>query len=288
MASDRASDFGTKLRAARERKGVSLRQIASKTKISIAVLEALERNDVARLPGGIFSRAFVRSYAMEVGLDPETTIQEFIAEFPHDSVTAGHPTSAPVEDFESLENDRRMATTVLSILAISIPLAGAVIYFSMINRRTPAVSEVAPAAVSSTTGSAPEPAPAVDPSPTAVPSVTPPPLTPPSVAGPPASTPAATPVQPADGVSDRLTIGLSARRPVWVSATVDGQQAISRLLQAGEKQTIDVKREMVITAGDAAALALTLNGANGRPLGKVAEVVTVRINLTNYKDYLAR
>jgi cytoskeleton protein RodZ len=283
MASDRASDFGTKLRAARERKGVSLRQIASKTKISIALLEALERNDVARLPGGIFSRAFVRSYAAEVGLDPETTIQEFVAQFPHDSVTAGHPTSAQVEDFETVENDRRMATTVLSILAISIPLAGAVVYFSMINRRAPAVSEVAPVAVSPTTGSASEPAPAVEPAPTAVPPVTPPPATKPAT-----TPPASTPAQPADAVSDRLTIGLSARGPVWVSATVDGQKTISRLLQAGEKQTIEVKREMVITAGDAAALALTLNGANARPLGKAAEVVTVRINLTNYKDYLAR
>ena len=93
---------------------------------------------------------------------------------------------------------------------------------------------------------------------------------------------------PADTATDRLTVGLSARRPVWVSATVDGQQTISRLLQAGEKQTIEVKREMVITAGDAAALALTLNGANGRALGKTAEVVTVRINLTNFKEYLAR
>jgi len=287
MASDRASDFGTKLRAARERKGVSLRQIASKTKISIAVLEALERNDVARLPGGIFSRAFVRSYAMEVGLDPETTIQEFIAQFPNDSVTAGHPTSSPVEEFETLENDRRMATTVLSILAISIPLAGGVIYFSMLNRRAPAVSDVAPAE-SPTTGSASEPAPPIEPPPAAAPSVAPALATPPRVTPPPASVPAPTPVQPADTATDRLTIGLSARRPVWVSATVDGQQTISRLLQAGEKQTIEVKREMVITAGDAAALALTLNGANGRALGKTAEVVTVRINLTNFKEYLAR
>jgi len=54
---------------------VSLRQIANATKISIAALEALERNDISRLPGGIFSRAFVRSYAVEVGLDPETTIE---------------------------------------------------------------------------------------------------------------------------------------------------------------------------------------------------------------------
>ena len=62
MVLDRASgDFGSRLRAARERRGVSLRQIATATKISVSALEALERNDLSRLPGGIFSRAFVRS-----------------------------------------------------------------------------------------------------------------------------------------------------------------------------------------------------------------------------------
>ena len=101
MPADRSvGDFGGKLRDARERRGISLRQIANATKISIAALEALERNDISRLPGGIFSRAFVRSYAVEVGLDPETTIQEFIAQFPNDSVTAGHPTSDRGEDHD--------------------------------------------------------------------------------------------------------------------------------------------------------------------------------------------
>src|SRR6185436_16657811 len=105
MAAQRGSgDFGGTLRAARERRGLSLRQIANATKISIQTLEALEKNDIARLPGGIFSRAFVRSYALEVGLDPETAIQEFMGQFPHDSVTAGHPaTSSPVEDHEAVE-----------------------------------------------------------------------------------------------------------------------------------------------------------------------------------------
>src|SRR3979490_2472817 len=111
MAVDRtSSDFGGKRREARERRGVSLRQIANATKIAVSVLEALERNDISRLPGGIFGRAFVRSYAVEVGLDPEETIQDFIAQFPADSVTAGHPTSAHVEDHEAHESDRRMAT----------------------------------------------------------------------------------------------------------------------------------------------------------------------------------
>src|SRR5207249_10752796 len=98
MAADRTSSgFGGALREARERRGVSLRQIANATKIGMSALEALERNDISRLPGGIFSRAFVRSYAIEVGLDPEATIQEFIAQFPHDSVTAGHPPSTESE-----------------------------------------------------------------------------------------------------------------------------------------------------------------------------------------------
>src|SRR5215472_5100529 len=130
MAQDRPSgDFGRKLREARERRGISLRQIASATKISVSALEALERNDISRLPGGIFSRAFVRSYAVEVGLDPETTIQEFIAQFPSDAVTAGHPTTDRVEDEEAVESDRRMATTTLRLIVIAVPVAIAVVYF---------------------------------------------------------------------------------------------------------------------------------------------------------------
>jgi cytoskeletal protein RodZ len=58
--------FGSRLRDAREGKGITLRQIANATKISMRALEALERNDISRLPGGIFTRAFVRSYALVV------------------------------------------------------------------------------------------------------------------------------------------------------------------------------------------------------------------------------
>ena len=249
------------------------------------LLEALERNDVARLPGAT-SAARSCAYAMEVGLDPETTIQEFIAQFPHDSVPPGirHPPGRGFREPRKRSPDGNHGAVDIGDQHPSGRCG------NLLQHDQPANAGrvgIAPAAVSpnrkraragsrgrtvanrlTARDSAARYA---------------------TVCG--AATgfdAAATPVQPADGVSDRLTIGLSARRPVWVSATVDGQQTISRLLQAGEKQTIDVKREMVITAGDAAALALTLNGANGRPLGKAAEVVTVPINLTNYKDYLAR
>ena len=79
---------------------------------------------------------------------------------------------------------------------------------------------------------------------------------------------------------------MSVKRPCWVSATVDGQKAIERLLQAGEEQTVEVRREMVLTAGDASAITMTLNGADAKPLGRAGEVVTARLNLTNFKDFL--
>ena len=63
MAKHARGDVGAMLREARERRGLSLRQIANSTKIAMMTLEALERNDIARLPGGIFSRSFVRAYA---------------------------------------------------------------------------------------------------------------------------------------------------------------------------------------------------------------------------------
>ena len=129
------SGFGDRLREARERRGLSLRQIANATKISMITLEALERNDIKRLPGGIFSRGVVRSYALEVGLDPEVTIDEFMGQFPHDSVTQGHPTTTQTEDHEAVESDRRMAMTFLRLLLISVPVAAFVLYFAIHGRQ---------------------------------------------------------------------------------------------------------------------------------------------------------
>ena len=89
MADDAAAGFGDSLRHARERRGVTVHQIAAATKIPVIALEALERNEISRLPGGIFSRAFVRAYAREVGLDPERTVREFLARFPDKESVAG-------------------------------------------------------------------------------------------------------------------------------------------------------------------------------------------------------
>ena len=74
--------FGPTLRQQRERRGLTLAAIAESTKISPQLLRSLERGDVSRWPGGIYRRAFVRTYAAAIGLPPEPTLCEFVKLFP--------------------------------------------------------------------------------------------------------------------------------------------------------------------------------------------------------------
>jgi cytoskeleton protein RodZ len=266
-------DVGRKLREARERRGLSLRQIASATKISMITLEALERNDVARLPGGIFSRAFVRSYALEVGLNPEETIQEFMGQFPQDSVTAGHPTTMQIEDHEAVESDRRMATTFLRLFVVSIPVAAIVVYFGTAGRRSVVPPAVSVQASESSAASAP---------------VATPPTPVPAKAGRDASALVIDRARVAADApaADRLVVQLKAVQRSWVSATVDGHPAVQRIFQPGDEQTLDVRRDIVLTAGDAGAISVTLNGAAAKPIGPSGQTATARVNLTNFREYL--
>ena len=121
-------DFGSRMRHAREQRGVSLRQIADSTKISVSQLEALERNDISRLPGGIFSRAFVRSYAAEIGVDPEQTVRDFLSQFPHDSVTAGSP-HVLVDDGSA--GERRLNPRAVMIVGTIVLVAVAILFWSL-------------------------------------------------------------------------------------------------------------------------------------------------------------
>lgn len=115
------TDFGARMRRAREARGVTLRQIADTTKLSMAALEALERNDISKLPGGIFSRAFVRSYAAEVGMDPEATVREFLNHVPRDSMSAGSPHIGGLDGERTADSRRRAALVAMGcILALLI------------------------------------------------------------------------------------------------------------------------------------------------------------------------
>jgi cytoskeletal protein RodZ len=270
------TEFGARLRQAREQRGISLRQIASATKIAVVALEALERGQVSKLPGGIFSRAFVRSYAQEVGLEAEQTVRDFLAAFPDDTVTAGSPLVVQQDrDSEEgvFESRQRMALTLFKLVLVSVPIGILLIYVSTRgNKLAPAPQNPAP-----------RPA-AVSPPPPAAPAV---PAVPAGgdqaqAGAPPAREAAAASdqafVQPNDG-SLRLEIAPTAN--CWVSLTVDGTLVLARVMQPGERVVRRVQTDAVIQVGDAGAFTFSINGRPGRPLGESGQVRTVRVTPDN-------
>ena len=74
--------FGDRLRQQREKQQITLVAIAERTKIGLPLLDGLERDDVSRWPGGIFRRAFIRSYAQAIGLEPDLVVREFLELYP--------------------------------------------------------------------------------------------------------------------------------------------------------------------------------------------------------------
>jgi transcriptional regulator with XRE-family HTH domain len=117
--------FGPTLRAQRERRGIALQAIADSTKISVSLLAALERNDVARWPKGIFRRAFFREYVAAIGLSPEPMMAEFVRLFPDDpcpEVSGPYSEISGANELRlTLESDpraSRVATRVRVVVAL--------------------------------------------------------------------------------------------------------------------------------------------------------------------------
>jgi cytoskeletal protein RodZ len=225
-------------------------------------LEALERSDLSRLPGGIFTRSFVRAYAQEVGLDPDRTIEDFIAELPPEAATTTAPHGA-IEDGEKLESDRKAVATALRLALISLPIIGLVIYYGM--QRTPAAGDGTGAA------SAGSRAPTTDAS-----------DVPPGAR----AIDRTLPVSAAPPQSLQLSMVISPRARCWVSVNADGEQVFSGMMNAGEKRAVTAREQITLNVGDAAAFVYTLNGRAGRSLGAPGEVVSTRITRANLQDFL--
>ena len=253
------TDVGARLRAAREARQISLREVAATTKISVSALEALEENDVAQLPGGIFTRAFVRSYAAEVGLDPEETMRDFVAQLPEEGIDEEQKYDPHSREHELFQSQQRMAWTALKLVAIGLPAAGLLVYLG--------TRVVSPGT------DAPE-APVAETAPELLAPVERPVRTVPPVTAEPTS-------------QESLTIVLRPRADCWVSLRVDGELVFERVMHAGERESYEADDEIILNIGDAGAFAFAINQQAGRSLGASGEVVTARITRLNYRSFVA-
>jgi cytoskeletal protein RodZ len=114
--------FVTRLRRQRTRSRVSIEEIAGNLRIRPEFLEGLERNDLTDWPRGLYSRAWIRAYALAVDLDPVETVEEFCRLFP--------------------QGDRRTGGTIQEIASIVASSSGYRDEFSHVQGRRSTDQEV--------------------------------------------------------------------------------------------------------------------------------------------------
>lgn len=230
--------FGENLRRERELRGVSLREIAEGTKISRRFLQALEEDRVDVLPGGLFPRAFVKQYALFLGLDVDKAVADF------STVHAEAPPERPERKAYSEPRRRSPISLGQAFLAVIAVLAVA-LTFRRGGERERARPEPTPIPVVA--------APAVLPTDRVYPS--------PSLAP---TTPAPT--------ADSLVLTMTAAQDCWVEVRADGETVINRVLAEGESQTLEARGEIVLSVGNAGGLSIRVNDRPALPLGRSGEV----------------
>jgi len=254
------SALGEDLRLARERAGISLHGLSERTKIREGLLDAIEHDQFGRLPAGLLTRGFLRAYAREVGLEPESIVKRYNTEFGLPALDYARPQPRTPDEIRAIA--RRIQIGLAAIVAVGI--IAFLVYLA--NRRVADVPSP-PASVASTDDSSTRPAsaPAAD---TVQSAAT-------RVGAPPSPAPA-----PA-----RLTLSINPTAAVWVDAMADGRRAVYSLVYPNEPRVIEAAEQIDLRVGDAGAFQYSIDGVRGRSLGVPGKVANVRITRGNRTDF---
>jgi cytoskeletal protein RodZ len=113
-----------RLAAARERKGVDLARAERDTKIRVRYLSALERGDYRDLPGAVYTKGFLRNYAIYLGLDPEDVLRQWRRE--RGDQVGPEPVIMPPRP---IEEPSRPLNFSPSVVVAALLTAGVVLFF---------------------------------------------------------------------------------------------------------------------------------------------------------------
>lgn len=247
------SGFGERLRRDRELRGVSREEITAATRIGPHFLEALENEQWERLPGGVFNRGFLRGVARFLGLHEDDLIAQYdlaIRE-QHSQIEASANPPAPRE-IAKRRSGRLMRLAFVGALC-GIVLFGTA---SLGWRRRQPSSQAA--SVSNAVGSA-------------VLGAVQPEASAPSAsnhnAGSAASAVPEPTAPPTEAATRALELKVEAGKETAVSVSADGSKVFEGSMIAGQSRTFTARDAIDISAEDAGALLLELNGQTLAPLG---------------------
>lgn len=237
---------GASLKAARDEAGLTLADVAERTRIRQTVVEGIENDDFRLCGGDIYARGHVRSIARVLGVDPEP----FVAEFDEaHAVTA--PSAAQV--FESETTTRReshplnWSAVMVAVLVLALGFLGYQVVTGAGGgqRGTGTIAE-------------PEPTPTVTESVSVEPS--------------PSTSSSEVAVIPTDVVTLKITAVSGAVS--WVQVTDSkGRVRFTGNLSDGQSKTFRDPKSLALVAGNAAGVVLVVNGTDVGSPGGAGDVV---------------
>lgn len=230
---------GTKLQAAREAMGLSLEQVAAKTRIRPEYIAALETMNVNLIPGKAYAKAYLRSYVKFLGL----TEDEIVIQYENESARLREDAGDQIRNPDSKPAPERPWLAALAIAFVCAAFVGWRALHD--NAPAPAPRVVAERKV--------EPAPAPAP-----------------------AAPAVTPEEDAWGLPAQV-VEIRAKAASWLEVRgADGTIFFSRNMAAGETYKPDVGANWTLHAKDGGAFEVFRNGVLVGPLGEANSPVLGR------------
>ena len=248
---------GEILRTARLRRHISLADAEQATRIRLQYLQALEDDDLGALPAGVYSRGFLRNYALFLGVPPEDVLSGMSVRRGREvreRRAALRPTGRPISF-----RVPRATWLVAAVALVALLVIGGLAWLGLTapEDQRSAAPGGAPAAAASPTALVQLPPLATPASPTAAPTVAP------TTAPSPTARPAGAPVEVELRTTDRS----------WVRATVDGKMVLEDTLASGQSLRWTGQQSVALRIGNAGGVEVTVNGQRLGALGKPGEAV---------------
>ena len=240
--------IGSTLAQARESAGLTLEDVAAKTRIRRTLILGMENDDFSACGGDFYARGHLRTVATAVGADPSQLLAEFDAQRPE----AAPPRATDVFEPEINAPAERRGPNWTAAMAAALVL---VVGFGIVQAFSGSDKKGTEAAGTDTSTSAP------------------------------ARSPSASSPSPTEGGGSavaqaprgKVTVVLRATDRSWVQVTTNtGQELFQGLLQDGQQKTFADRSRIKLVIGNAGGVDLTVNGADIGAPGRRGQVARVQ------------
>jgi cytoskeleton protein RodZ len=276
--------LGQDLKAARLGKQIALEQVAADTHISLRHFQSLEEGRYRDLPGGMYNRAFLRSYCVYLGFDAD----EYLSRYEEESVPPGDravktKARAPQMPAPPLRIPPLLIWSVMllvSVVGLYFSRRWITAVFSPYFSHPPSTRLVASPPLPPPQVKASEPSPAAG--------VTQQPEQPAAQLPPDTEAVTAKPTPPAEELPGKIHLEFHVLQACWISVISDGTRIPSKTLLPGQDSSYNANERFEIRLGNAGGVNLIINGKPAKSLGKPGSVLNLLIDAQSIPGLLEK